>query len=68
MLASMRVRPSMNPATVAAWNVPPERAAMRVRSAGFVFSEGLFFDEGRAVTDDPNLNADVALYRLGRQP
>ena len=23
---------------------------------------------GRAVTDDPSLNADVALYRLGRQP
>jgi len=28
--------------------------------------EGLFFDEGRPVTEDPNLNADVALYRLGR--
>lgn len=28
--------------------------------------EGLFFDEGRTVTMDPNLNADVALYRLGR--
>ena len=35
---------------------------------GIVVHEGLFFDEGRAVTDDPNLNADVALYRLGRQP
>ena len=35
---------------------------------GIVVHEGLFFDEGRAVRDDPNLNADVALYRLGRQP
>ena len=35
---------------------------------GIVVHEGLFFDEGRAVSDDPNLNADVALYRLGRQP
>jgi methionine biosynthesis protein MetW len=33
---------------------------------GIDVREGLFFDEGRAVTDDPNLNADVALYRLGR--
>jgi methionine biosynthesis protein MetW len=33
---------------------------------GIAVHEGLFFDEGRAVTDDPNLNADVALYRLGR--
>jgi len=33
---------------------------------GIVVREGLFFDEGRAVTEDPNLNADVALYRLGR--
>lgn len=32
-----------------------------------VVREGLFFDEGRAVTDDPNLNADMALYRLGRK-
>jgi methionine biosynthesis protein MetW len=24
------------------------------------------FDQGEPVTDDPNLNADVALYRLGR--
>lgn len=31
---------------------------------GIVVHEGLFFDEGRAVTEDPNLNADVALYRL----
>lgn len=31
-----------------------------------VIREGLFFDEGRAVDSDPNLNADVALYRLGR--
>ncbi|MBS1197650.1 MAG: metW [Proteobacteria bacterium] len=29
--------------------------------------EGLFFDEGRSVEIDPNLNADVALYRLGRK-
>jgi len=29
--------------------------------------EGLFFDEGRPVDIDPNLNADVAFYRLGRQ-
>lgn len=28
--------------------------------------QGLFFDEGRPVEIDPNLNADVALYRLGR--
>lgn len=34
---------------------------------GIVVREGLFFDEGRPVIDDPNLNADVALYRLGRQ-
>jgi methionine biosynthesis protein MetW len=34
---------------------------------GIVVREGLFFDEGRAVTEDPNLNADVALYRLGRK-
>ena len=33
---------------------------------GIDVREGLFFDEGRAVTEDPNLNADVALYRLGR--
>jgi len=33
---------------------------------GIEIREGLFFDEGRPVTDDPNLNADVALYRLGR--
>ncbi|MCL2829749.1 MAG: methionine biosynthesis protein MetW [Betaproteobacteria bacterium] len=31
-----------------------------------VIHEGLFFDEGRRVEEDPNLNADVALYRLGR--
>lgn len=28
--------------------------------------EGLFFDEGRRVEEAPNLNADVAVYRLGR--
>lgn len=33
---------------------------------GIAVREGLFFDEGRAVTEDPNLNADMALYRLGR--
>lgn len=33
---------------------------------GIEVREGLFFDEGRAVDEDPNLNADVALYRLGR--
>lgn len=33
---------------------------------GIVIREGLFFDEGRSVSEDPNLNADVALYRLGR--
>ena len=33
---------------------------------GIFIHEGLFFDEGRAVYEDPNLNADVALYRLGR--
>ncbi len=33
---------------------------------GIVIHEGLFFDEGKTVEDDPNLNADVALYRLGR--
>lgn len=34
---------------------------------GFEIREGLFFDEGRPVEEDPNLNADVALYRLGRK-
>lgn len=34
---------------------------------GIVIHEGLFFDEGRLVDEDPNLNADVALYRLGRK-
>ena len=28
--------------------------------------EALYFDEGQTITHDPNLNADVALYRLGR--
>jgi methionine biosynthesis protein MetW len=28
--------------------------------------EGLFFDQGRQVDSDPNLNAELALYRLGR--
>ncbi|MCP5267441.1 MAG: methionine biosynthesis protein MetW [Zoogloeaceae bacterium] len=33
---------------------------------GIAIREGLFFDEGRSVIDDPNLNADMALYRLAR--
>ena len=33
---------------------------------GMVIHQGLFFDEGRRVEEEPNLNADVALYRLGR--
>jgi len=33
---------------------------------GIKIREGLFFDEGRAIDNDPNLNADVAIYRLGR--
>jgi len=35
---------------------------------GIFIHEGLFFDEGRPVEIDPNLNADMALYRLGRKP
>lgn len=35
---------------------------------GLEIREGLFFDEGKRVTVDPNLNADVAIYRLGRTP
>jgi methionine biosynthesis protein MetW len=34
---------------------------------GIEIHEGLFFDEGRPVEEDPNLNADVALYRIGRK-
>jgi len=37
------------------------------RERGIALHEGLFFDEGKRVEQDPNLNADVALYRLGRQ-
>lgn len=33
---------------------------------GIAILEGAFFDEGRPVADDPNLNADLAIYRLGR--
>lgn len=33
---------------------------------GIVLNERLCFDEGRSVSSDPNLNADMALYRLGR--
>lgn len=35
---------------------------------GIVIRQGLFFDEGRPVSEHPNLNADLALYRLGRSP
>jgi methionine biosynthesis protein MetW len=35
---------------------------------GIVIHELLAFAEGIPVTDDPNLNAEVALYRLGRMP
>jgi len=34
---------------------------------GIAIREGLFFDEGRLVEEEPNLNADFAIYRLGRQ-
>lgn len=34
---------------------------------GIEIREGLFFDEGRPVEADPNLNAELALYRLGRR-
>lgn len=34
---------------------------------GIAIHEGLFFDEGRRVEDDPNLNANLAVYRLGRK-
>ena len=33
---------------------------------GIVVHEGRFFDDDRPVTDDPNLNASLAIYRLGR--
>lgn len=33
---------------------------------GIEIREALFFDNDRPVKDDPNLNADVAVYRLGR--
>jgi methionine biosynthesis protein MetW len=35
---------------------------------GIAIHERLAFAEGTPVTDDPNLNAEVALYRLGRLP
>jgi len=35
---------------------------------GIVIHERMAFAEGAPVTDDPNLNAEVALYRLGRLP
>lgn len=34
---------------------------------GIEIHEGLFFDQGRKVETDPNLNAELALYRLGRR-
>lgn len=34
---------------------------------GIQIREGLFFDQGRRVDIDPNLNAELALYRLGRK-
>ena len=33
---------------------------------GIVIRERHAFDEGKAVTEDPNLNASIAVYRLGR--
>ena len=33
---------------------------------GIVVHEGRFLDNGRPVTTDPNLNASLAMYRLGR--
>lgn len=36
-------------------------------SCGFELREGRFFDERTPVTDDPNLNATLAIYRLGRK-
>lgn len=34
--------------------------------SGFAIHELQAFDEGKVVRENPNLNADVALYRLGR--
>lgn len=34
---------------------------------GIAIHQGLFFDQGRPVEADPNLNAELALYRLGRK-
>ncbi|MCB1917086.1 MAG: methionine biosynthesis protein MetW [Rhodocyclaceae bacterium] len=34
---------------------------------GIVIREGLAFDDGKLVLDEPNFMASVALYRLGRQ-
>ncbi len=33
---------------------------------GIAVREAVYFDDGEVVVDDPNLNADMALYRLGR--
>ena len=32
---------------------------------GIEVREGRFFDTGRPISDDPNLNAELAIYRLG---
>jgi methionine biosynthesis protein MetW len=34
---------------------------------GIEIRQGIFFDQGREVVTDPNLNAELALYRLGRR-
>lgn len=34
---------------------------------GIEIREAWFFDHHRQITEDPNLNADVAVYRLGRR-
>jgi hypothetical protein len=35
-------------------------------TSGIVVRERLGFDDGRRIDDDPNLNASMAVYRLGR--
>lgn len=34
---------------------------------GIIVHERLAFDEGRPISEDPNLNASMAVYRLGRR-
>ena len=34
---------------------------------GIDVREGRFFDDGQPVSEDPNLNAELAIYRLGRR-